>query len=207
MNKPEKSSKAPLVICGLPVEEFLFWCNDPTARELISHYKQKAKDAKASGDSRSEWNFMTAHANQALEALEKGKIDIACREFFHLGEVSDSINRIPQEDTEYAFELMEAHRIRTAPLRSKVIFAKYLKHTAQKLAQENWQSDTDQQIRISEMADIVWGKLYERITTEFSESTRESALEALPDLPVGLRPWLRELAPDYAKKPGRPRKK
>ena len=67
------------------------------------------------------------------------------------------------------------------------------KSAAQDKALKLWSEDTEQRIRIGEMCQTVWADMHE----DFGE--------CLPDSANGMKPWLREVAPDYAKKGGRPK--
>lgn len=62
-------------------------------------------------------------------------------------------------------------------------------------ASNEWVKDTGQSIRIGEMTEKLWTAM---VDAGFSD--------ALPDRAVGLSDWVRAIAPDYAKRGGRPRK-
>lgn len=62
-------------------------------------------------------------------------------------------------------------------------------------ASSAWVKDTEQRIRIGEMAENLWTAM---VDAGFSD--------ALPDKAAGLSDWVRAIAPDYAKRGGRPRK-
>lgn len=66
-------------------------------------------------------------------------------------------------------------------------------HIAKHIAETEWQADKDNKIRMSDMTDIVWAKLYK---LGFSHE--------LPDQSKSLKPWIRDIAPDYASEAGRP---
>ena len=81
--------------------------------------------------------------------------------------------------------------------RQGVSSAKILaKELARHIATEQWKRDIKNQIRISEMCEIVWSKLV------------ESNLEKqLPNQPQSLKPWIVDRAPSYAREAGRPTRK
>ncbi|WP_157755491.1 hypothetical protein [Pseudomonas frederiksbergensis] len=66
---------------------------------------------------------------------------------------------------------------------------------AQKIAKELWEADTAETIRIRDMADMVYRALLTR-----------DMKEVLPQEPDTLKDWIRSVAPDYACKPGKPKK-
>ncbi|MCY1449598.1 hypothetical protein D9M71_663480 [compost metagenome] len=66
---------------------------------------------------------------------------------------------------------------------------------AKVIATENWEADTAQKIRVGDMAEIVWARL-----------VVESLKKWLPDKPEGIKEWIKSVAPEYARKAGRPPK-
>lgn len=64
---------------------------------------------------------------------------------------------------------------------------------AQELAAELWDRDATRSIRVGDMADLV----YARLLDEASDPGKAPELERV-------RKWIRHVAPDYAKRPGRP---
>ena len=78
--------------------------------------------------------------------------------------------------------------------RQGVSSAKILaKELAKHIATEHWKRDNKNQIRISEMCEVVWSKLIE---SHFEEE--------LPNQPQSLKPWIADRAPSYAREAGRP---
>jgi hypothetical protein len=98
----------------------------------------------------------------------------------------------------YELQTATAHRSECARLKGlkKVNQGRQrCKAIAQANAQKLWEADRDQKIRLGDMCDQVWSSLFSKYR------------EDLPDKPDGLKPWLRQVAPSYAVKPGRPKKK
>lgn len=71
-----------------------------------------------------------------------------------------------------------------------------VKARAAALATEKWQADTHEQIRIGAMADEVYRAL-------LGEGYK---LKDMPDSKEGVKPWIKDVAPSYARSGGRPRK-
>lgn len=69
------------------------------------------------------------------------------------------------------------------------------KEKARQAAAAKWSGDTDKQYRVSDMADMVYRQL-----------ALEGMIDALPDRPEGVIPWIKPVAPEYASKPGRRKK-
>jgi hypothetical protein len=66
---------------------------------------------------------------------------------------------------------------------------------ARDIAFERWQADTTGEILVGSMAQLVWEQMVD-----------EGYREQLPDKPESIREWIKHVAPDYARKAGRPRK-
>lgn len=66
---------------------------------------------------------------------------------------------------------------------------------AQAIAAQLWEADAAQAIRLGEMADKVYRAL-----------VAEGFTESLPGTTESLKEWIKPVAPDYARKPGRSRK-
>lgn len=67
------------------------------------------------------------------------------------------------------------------------------KHMAKHIANKEWQTDVQNKIKITEMAEIIYSKLY---SLGFNNE--------LPDQARNIKPWIKEVAPDYASEGGRP---
>lgn len=67
------------------------------------------------------------------------------------------------------------------------------KHMAKHIADKEWQADKQNKVKITEMAEIVYSKLYSL-----------GFYDELPDQAKSIKSWIRELAPDYAREGGRP---
>ncbi len=63
-------------------------------------------------------------------------------------------------------------------------------------AREKWKADTEKRIRITEMAETIWAEI---LGTEHANQR--------PETIDTVKSWIRPIAPDYAKKGGRPKKK
>lgn len=67
------------------------------------------------------------------------------------------------------------------------------KHMAKHIASKEWQADKHDKIKITEMAEIIYSKLY---SLGFNDE--------LPDQAKNIKSWIKEVAPDYASEGGRP---
>jgi hypothetical protein len=66
---------------------------------------------------------------------------------------------------------------------------------AKSIATERWQADATQEIRLGDMADRVYRAL-----------AADGFAESLPGTAERIKEWIKPVAPDYARKPGRRRK-
>lgn len=71
----------------------------------------------------------------------------------------------------------------------KILAKEYAKH----IAKEHWKQDVKNEIKISEMCELVWSKLVE-----------SSFDKELPNYARSLKPWIKEVTPEYASEAGRP---
>lgn len=71
----------------------------------------------------------------------------------------------------------------------KVLAKEFAKH----IADERWQQDTENKIKVGEMCDIVWSKLID-----------SDLAKALPEHRENIKPWIKEVTPAYASEAGRP---
>lgn len=67
---------------------------------------------------------------------------------------------------------------------------------AKAIAKERWADDIRQSVRIGEMADLVYRQL-----------ATEGYIDALPGSSERVKDWLKSVAPEYSRKPGRSRKR
>lgn len=97
--------------------------------------------------------------------------------------------------SEVAGASIESEVLKIAPLAKKNKAKAAVAARACELAKQFWGEDEQQQIRISAMAARVYGTLHE-----------EGFGEILPDYQDGVKDWIKIVAPEYARKGGKPRK-
>ncbi len=105
-----------------------------------------------------------------------------------------------RKEVERSMRLIDAVRKKDARKRMAGLQALNIAKTsaiarAQAIATELWLADTAQRIRTGEMANKVYGVLVD-----------EGLTGLLPELPEGIKDWIKAIAPSYARKGGRPRK-
>jgi hypothetical protein len=140
-----------------------------------------------------------------LDAVEKGKSRDEFSElflnFFMLGlKVGEMQSVLRGQGAIEAAKARLTTFEQSLPLKRKASIQQSAKELAQEIAATKWRLREYEQFRLAEMADLVWSDLVDI-------SARHDALEkALPNSAKGLIPWLREIAPTEARKPGRPKK-
>lgn len=96
----------------------------------------------------------------------------------------------------------------------KAMVAGFLKQHAQNIALDLWAEDSDQKIRLTDMCSKTFPlikKFRDEKVQQYSKGKTSAFIkyfeQGLPGDPEGLRAWLRPIAPAYAKKGGRSKKK
>jgi hypothetical protein len=162
--------------------------------------KHEIAAARKAGDERHDWKLLQHHLSQ----LEKNGINNNAEKvnwhFFEMGRIFSALETNLEELTPILHKGLHAIKVnhaRNAPLHKINFRRDEIRKEALRIAKLEWNSDKSHSIRLSEMCNIVWSILLEY--TEF--------IDVLPDNAPGLKPWLREAAPNWAKKPGRPKTK
>jgi hypothetical protein len=96
---------------------------------------------------------------------------------------------------------------RNSPIRRKNMQAKVTRELVQLVASMLWDDDKNDQIRLGEMCQMSWNRFHDLISNNstFSAQDKKIFTDRLPSKADDLKPWLRKIAPDYAKKRGRPK--
>lgn len=93
---------------------------------------------------------------------------------------------------------------RKEPLKLKEMAARRLRESVQQRARSKWLLSENENVRVAEMAEIIWAESCEAFM-HMSENSGALS-DVIPDRAIAIIPWLREVAPAFAKKPGRPKK-
>lgn len=126
-----------------------------------------------------------------------GRYFLSCESHFKQEEIYNSI---------------ESTRKRNQPLQLKNITLSCLKEYAQETAKHLWSKEAYKEKRLGEMCELTWSELFKQLREgENSEDDEDRefssrSLKCLPDKPEGLKSWLRPIAPEQARRRGRPKK-
>lgn len=179
------------------VPAYIEACNKPDLNEFLNHYEQQCDLAEKNGHDSPKWNELRGCTEAARDALATNDQTAIAMAFHRLGAAEGDLGPLGYDNTvELLIEsliLKEAENKRQKPNREKAAFI----DVAQDLAKSLWAVDTNKQIRLSEMCELVFSKMY--------NLERKIGKNLLPDKPESIKSWLREVAPDHAKKGGRPR--
>lgn len=176
----------------------------PNAQRIIEHVKKEMSKSQKIDPDRSEWEWLQDSLTSAERELAREKLHAACTAFYCLGISARSLTEFPHEVKINMANLAVEALARRKPLQEKNRNSQVVRLIVQEIAKRNWVADTEQSIRVGEMCELVWAEMLdESIPTE----SRDMAMKHLPDKAAGLRNWISPVAPEYAKKRGRPRKK
>lgn len=166
----------------------------PDSHKFLQHQRDQWNRALEADVIDYRWEWFLTYIEQSEAAIEGGEPDEIAIAFCRLGE---SITRLQMPS---AGEIAELYRLKLAdaarlqPMREKQIFIECAKEAATKL----WANDHERKIRLGEMCERVY-KLMQSIEQDHGR-------DFLPGESDGLKPWLRKVAPDYARRGGAPKK-
>ncbi len=175
----------------------------PDAHKIVEYLQQQINQRQTIETDRPEWEWLVRDLEYAECSLAKGDMHAACSAFYQVGILAAMFGDVTTKQRNFLFELAMEALARRWPLDERNSYKKVVKKFAQQIAKRNWEADTDRNIRIGEMTQIVWAEL---VDEKIPADTRNIIMEALPNSADGLRKWLSPVAPDYAKKSGRPSK-
>jgi hypothetical protein len=133
----------------------------------------------------------------------------ACVEYFEIGrQIGEFANAIGESEKLRVKRLELTDERRKHPLLMKNMSSKDVRELAQLMAEMLWTNDKNKSVRVGEMAELVKSNLVEEIYTSklLDEDTRDLWKAALPETTDIYLKWIRSVAPEYAKKGGRPKK-
>ncbi|WP_018649522.1 MULTISPECIES: hypothetical protein [unclassified Thioalkalivibrio] len=164
-------------------------------RAFLNHQLAQCEEAENEGDEDLRWLLLRSSTTRAQQAVQAADPSAIAQTFYDVGKAVEAFaHPAPTEYADWLSEyedLLVAKHKRNAPNRRK----QKAKTIAQALAQQLWKEDDAKTIRIRDMCEQVY-KIMLRIGFD----------EHLPGQSEGLATWIRPIAPDHAKRPGRPKK-
>lgn len=199
----------------------------PSPKEILDYIKNELITTLETGDELDcDWDEIRSYHLRASLKLSTGSIPEICWAFFKLGEVHERLQHPTRfelsetldnykDDLPRLMTLELAEMKRLQPLKHKNYAKEMVKETAQEIADKLWKEDIGERILLTEMTKAVHPKLLadiERGIANHVDLINDGDIacalrNATPNKPENLKPWLREIAPGYASKQGRPKKK
>ena len=183
------------------IESYLKDINQPDLFEFIQHHTDegfKALEAGVVDDYR--WNSLFREIKQAVNAISEKDMPISliAKAFYDLGRARESLDHPTHEEMADLYKSKLSSINREYPLRITNLGREHAKEVAQIIASKKWDNDTEQNIRIGAMCEIVCREII---------TNHKDFIDYIPEKPDDMKSWLRPIAPEWAKKGGRPRKK
>lgn len=175
----------------------------PDLYNMAVHYLKESQRAirfeqqneEAEPDPR--WKELGNKAFEALAAITTEDAREIASAFYYLGRSAESLSH-PSIDEQMAYRAAYIEKLKSElPLRVSTERRNFLIEEIQESARKRWATDLDKDFRVTEMCEL--------LLSEAQDIARQIGTK-VPTKADTLKPWLREIAPKYAKKQGRPRK-
>jgi hypothetical protein len=175
----------------------------PDPNKMAMHYLKESQRAirieqqNGKAEPAPHWVRLGDIAAEALGAIESEDPREIASAFYNLGQTAERINH-PSMEEQLTYRAAYIEKLKSEyPLRVSNEKRDLLIRAIQERALKKWATDSDKDFRLTEMCEkmlVFAQKLARRIGTE------------APTKADTLKPWLRKVAPEHAKKQGRPRK-
>ncbi|MGX1199604.1 hypothetical protein [Marinobacter sp. MBR-105] len=199
----EEAVKAELFIgCG-PLSEkafsdYLDATEEPDLEAFLSHQLDQIEGAKAAKAFDSRWRNLEHCTGEALIAVDEGNIARIAAAFCELGRAIEEMHHPTREQLVEYHDLYLDQLCRVQGFANKADKFRSAKNRIQAEALELWNNDKDQELKTGYVAGLLH-ELAKELTQNAITGGEELKLETV-------KSWLREIAPEYAGKGGRPRK-
>lgn len=168
--------------------------------ELIFYHGKQYALALEAGESHFLWDELWRECKELRQAIFTESVTEIAGAAYRLGVTAGKLEAyIDPESLMEAFSSRAEKATRELPLKKQAIAQGFIKDLAQEIASRIWREDTGQTIRLADACEMVWPELVD-------VSFKYDVNQHLPENSASLKKWLREIAPGYAKKPGRPKK-
>lgn len=172
---------------------------------LLQHELNEYEQAQENEDDRIEWKIFKAQLDLCNIYIENGDTYKAMYHFYLLGYYARRA-----EEHFSGTEVLEARQAllkkfdSELPFKLKEGYLKNLKEAVQKMALRLWESDDDQAVRVSKMAELVRNQIANENAPWLVEIRKELPKFSIPKA-AQFKRWISEVAPPYAKKGGAPK--
>jgi hypothetical protein len=180
--------------------EYLAAVKEPDLNEFLKHQRDQFIQALDKDAATPQWCNLWDFTKEAQYALNTGNVNCIATAFFAVGK---AVEALQHPDSNTMVELYEA-KVRTmnqdAPLIEKNSKNGFLKQCVEIMATRIWEGDKKQTIKVTTACEMVWPKLVD-LAEEYKIPD-----DCYPDRAAGLKDWVRPVAPEYARRGGRPKK-
>lgn len=181
--------------------DLVLWDNRIAMEKLLASYREYLAAGRPSQmNKRIEWRYLADNLDKAEEALANGDIQHVALRFFWIGQIVAKLSLPTWEEwshlIEKAMNASKSNRARMSGIAGIRETASDMKEEARQIAKELWAADTEKELFIGEVADLVINELHAKLDKETAKK--------IPKTNATMRKWIRPVAPGYATDPGRP---
>lgn len=169
--------------------------------EILEHEKKELLNAKKANNSAPAWKEFEYHLSKITENMPTNEEIQFGHHIYWLGYYANQLSQfLSWEEQIFAIDAQIALTKIKAPILSKNYKESLLRDAAQNLARMNWELSEHQNTKTSDMAEFVRNQL-----TAFDGDDWKPFKKLIPKSPA-IKKWISPVAPEFAKKGGRPKK-
>lgn len=169
---------------------------------LLQHEEDELKKARTEGDADKEWSEFEYHLNQIKEKMPSDKHSTSYYHTFWLGFYAGSLSHYVSTDEQHqALSALCSQSKSQLALRFRNICREQVKTLAQNLAEMEWAKPEHSQTKVSAMSELIFN-----LISKYGGKDYEDMRKEIPKTSNGIKGWISEIAPEFAKKGGRPKK-
>lgn len=169
---------------------------DPDIAELLAHLGAELKRTRRQLG-RDEARHLAGCLEAAGQAFTAGAPAALALRFLLLGMTVQRLGQPVRGDAlPPLLESAYAEEVRKLPLRQRNARQQAAREAVQALARDLWAQEEHRALRLAEMCELVWARVLD---------DGGALAGSLPNTRDGLKPWLRPVAPESARRPGAPR--
>ena len=166
--------------------------------QMTSFIRGEIEMARETGDTRDEWNALEESLADC-DVLDSATLIEGFPDAVYVGMCLALLGGVPSEIQQFVNKLAPSAIQQRLPLLKRNARKQELMGSVRAHARQLWEEKDDQRLRITEMSELLWKEIVS--SPQYPEFS-----DLLPDKPAGLKPWIRPVAPDYARRGGRPKK-
>lgn len=173
---------------------------NPDLADFLNHHRGEVEKAEYAGILDRRIGDLRNAINRAALALQNGDTASIASAFFSMGEKAEKLNHPPEDEMSELYRAQLEKMKSELPIKLRNSKIEFLKGCVEIIARRIWEKDTKQEIKLIDACHEVWPELVD-VAEHYNVGW-----DLYPNEAAGLKPWLRPLAPEYAKRPGAPKK-